>query len=196
MAYNRKWLRDQVAAFMHDRNLGNQVDTFIDIAITKISQLLESQYNEKQVTRSLTASPYGVEADMVSIRNIHYQTSQGGYLLTSVPSHNIEKYATTGNPAVYAVNANSIVIKPFSAGDYDITYFGSMTLGTNDTDTFPALQNYPFLFLDAALAEGYDYKQDPDQRTRYQDKWITEAHEINRRSRTLRQGDVPAMRTL
>jgi cell division transport system permease protein len=40
MTYNRQWLRDQLASYLRDTNIGTQADNLIDLAISKISIVL------------------------------------------------------------------------------------------------------------------------------------------------------------
>lgn len=193
--YNRQWLQNQIGAYSHDRNLGALADTFIDIAITKISNILESQYNETSLTLTLNTAGPDLPADVVTVSQVAYlgdRTIQ----LRSIPTHQWTYYQDTGTPAVYQTKLDRLLIRPFMAGNYGIWYFSRMTLLDDPGATLPALTAYPFLFLDAALAECYDYKQDAELMQRYQDKWLAEVHEINRVTAKLRAGDAPAMRAI
>ena len=191
--YNRQWLQNQIGAYSHDRNLGALADTFIDIAITKISNILESQYNENSQLVTITSNPWTLPDDVVSVSAVGFQ---GGAILRSLPTHQIRRYPETGTPAFYRIKVNNVRFIPFMAGEYGIRYFSRINLLDDPGATHPALTAYPFVFLDAALAECYDYKQDAELMQRYQDKWLAEVHEINRVTSKLRAGDAPAMEAM
>ena len=193
--YNRQWLQNQIGAYSHDRNLGPLADTFIDIAITKISNILESQFNENRLDITLNNNQLLLPDDVVSVFIVAYLGTTG-IILRSVPTHQWSRYQDTGTPAIYQVRNDSINIRPFTEGNYAVWYYSRINLLDDPGATHPALTAYPFLFLDAALAECYDYKQDAELMQRYQDKWLAEVHEINRVTRKLRAGDAPAMRAM
>jgi hypothetical protein len=56
------------------------------------------------------------------------------------------------------------------------------------------MTTYPFIFLEAALSEGYAWKEDGASASAYEKKWLGSVQEVNRKSKKLQQGDTPAMR--
>lgn len=196
MAYDRAWLRSQLASYLHDNELGTLLDEFIDSGAQRIGQLLQSQYNEVSVQRQFNEATFPIEDEWKTIRNIEYQGNRGPATLVKSNQHKFNYYTQTGIPAVYRVSGNAIEVRPFTAGLFNVIYYGRVDIGSQATDTNNALQNYPFLFRSAALAEGYDYKQDYESADRYAQKWVGEATEINFTSAALRQGDAPAQEAI
>lgn len=196
MIYNRQWLRDQLASYMRDPNMGSVQDTFINIACTRLGVMLQSQYNEFTVQRTLSAASYPLEEDMVSFRLVEYNGDGGPYALTGVPSHRVNDYTGDGMPRVYGIKGNNLVVAPFTQGLFDLTFYARVILGDDTSSTNAALQGYPFLFLSATLQAAYEWKQDEGQANRYEQKWMQEVAEINKTSSLLNQGDAPAMRAI
>lgn len=199
MAYDRAWLRTQIGNFIHDTTTGLE-DTFIDMATKKVGVMLEGQANQLTTTYNIATADFPLPDEAISIRVLAYRTAQDSYLLRSVPTHQLANYNDTGvasgSPAVYSIIGGVLKIRPFIAGDYDVTTFTGVDIGPAASDTNDSLEQYPYIFLDAALVEAFDYKQDGTYAGRYESKWLGAVEQVNRVSRKLDQGDVPAMRAM
>ena len=197
--YNRAWLRSNVASYLHDQNLGSTVDTFIDIGALRIGQMLESTANEKLSQFTITDATNPLPDDIVRMRAVFYQLDNGqSVALKSMPTHAISAYvlSSTSTPLFYTIVGDNIVVRPYTAGTYELDYWSTVTIGDNDADTNPALTAYPFIFLNAALEAGYQFKEDESMMMRSQALWTDEVTQINRASRKLAAGDVPAARSV
>lgn len=188
--YNRQWLRDQLQTYLRDNQLSSVQDTLIDMAVKKIGVLAETEYNEITVTQTLTEDSLQLPLSINSFRAVVYND----YALKSVPVHMIETRRSNGTPQVYCQKGNSLIIAPFQAGDYQLTYFERLGLGQEDGDTNSLLQEYPFMYLDGVLAEGYSYKQDIQRTQLHEGKVMNALTTVNRLAAEKNAGDVPAMR--
>ena len=195
MIYNRQWLRDQLTSYLRDSNIDtDRADNLIDLAVSKVGIVLESQYNESMETFSIASTPWQIPSTINAFRTIVVPSGTGGYSLQSMPSHRVENYGGSGSPVVYGVKGNQLLIAPFQAKDYEVTYFRHITLAPESTATDEALTHYPFVFMEAMLSEGYAWKEDMAGSKAYEQKFLGSVQEINRVSRKLQQGDSPAMR--
>ena len=196
MIYNRQWLRDQLTSYLRDSNIDNdRADNLIDLAVSKVGIVLESQYNETLETFPISSSPWPIPSNINAFRTIVVPSGTGGYSLHAMPSHRVENYGGSGQPVVYAVKGNNLLIEPFQSLDYEITYFRHITLDADAAATDEALTHYPFVFMEAMLSEGYAWKEDMEGAKAYEQKFLGSVQEINRVSRQLQQGDAPAMRS-
>ena len=53
MAYDREWLREQVASYLHDSEATPLIDTWIDIGAKRVSQVLQCWEMETEVSLGL-----------------------------------------------------------------------------------------------------------------------------------------------
>ena len=61
-------------------------------------------------------------------------------------------------------------------------YFSNPSALVIDTDTNDVLTNYPYLYLYAALVEGFFYTQDAGGREKALENYTSEVSELNRQS--------------
>ena len=115
--------------------------------------------------------------------------------LRSVPKHEASSYKRTGIPLVYHIEDRKIFPLPFVEGDYRAIYQREVQVPVGDNED-DALTAYPMIFLNAALAEAYDWKQDIEMNMRYEQKWQTEARDVTAIYRSEHTGETPAMRAV
>ena len=115
--------------------------------------------------------------------------------LRSVPKHEAYRYNQTGVPQVYHVEQRKVYPLPRAAGSFRTITVNEVVIPVGDNEV-DALTSYPFVFLNAALAEAYDWKQDAEMNARYENKWLNEAREITTRYRGEHTGDTPSMRAM
>lgn len=115
--------------------------------------------------------------------------------IRSVPKHEATAYKRVGSPLVYLVEDRKIYPLPFNEGDYRAIYLREVEIpvGNNEDD---ALTAYPFIFLNAALSEAYDWKQDAEMNNRYEGKWIQEAQQVTGIYQSEHTGETPSMRAI
>jgi hypothetical protein len=115
--------------------------------------------------------------------------------LRMVPKHEASAYKHTGVPTVYHVEQRRIYPLPFLAGDYRALFLREVEIpiGDNEDDVLTA---YPYIFLNAALSEAYDWKQDENMIARYEQKWQGEAEAVRTVYRSEHTGETPAMRAI
>lgn len=115
------------------------------------------------------------------------------YNLAGVPKHDAGRYKSSGVPEVYYLENRTVYPLPFAEGDYKVIVLEEVEIPVGDNE-HPALTSYPFMFLNAALAEAWDWKQDPEMNARYEQKWQSEAEQVKILYRSEIMGETPAMR--
>lgn len=130
------------------------------------------------------------------ILSVQYRDDAILYDLRSIGRHDSAGYkAATGRPVVYLIEYRNIYPLPFASGDYVAAVLAEVVIpdGTGEVD---ALTSYPFIFLNAALSEAYDWKQDPEMMGRYENKWVAEAEQVKAIYNREKSGEVLAMRAV
>ncbi len=228
--FNRQWLGEQIAGYLKDDTLGPHLDTFIDIAAKRVSQVLECWEMEQEIVNTIqisgrtsvdggnaTGGGGGLVLDGGDAFKADDVTPPGNYLtlpegtrrvlgvqvlsngiyrnLRSVGRHEANAYKGTGSPFYYYVEGKQIRPLPVRDGTYKAQILREVVIpaGTNEVD---ALNAYPFVFLNAALSEAYDWKQNEAMALRYEQKWLNEANEIAGNYRNARGGEVLEVRSI
>jgi hypothetical protein len=197
--YDRAWLRSQLSSWLHDKGLStDDTDTFIDLGAMRIGQMLRATENQYTVDWTLNDDLSALPDDFVAIRTIRHPGNNGLFALHSTSSHEIENMQdrSGGQPLYYQLRGGKIAVRPFVSGTYELTYWGRTDIDEQSTATHPALQAYPYLFLNAALEAGYQWKQDEQLRLSIQSQWLGEVREINRVAARRDAGDAPAQRAM
>lgn len=196
--YNRDWLKTQIQGYLHDASITAHLDTWIDIGAKRVSQILQCAEMEAELTRSTGDANLHIPLSSTERRLLGVQWEQNGiYInLESVPRHDAWRYKRNGNPAVYYIEGRKIWPAPFVDGNYKAQVLQEVVIPADGTSEVDALTAYPFIFLNAALAEAYDWKQDQEMLARYENKWTVEAREVTDLYMSERIGDTPAMRAV
>jgi hypothetical protein len=114
--------------------------------------------------------------------------------LRSIVKHEAYEYKTSGVPKVYLLEDGKIYPYPMQEGTYRAIFLMEVEIPENDET--PAVVAYPYVFLNAALAEAYDWKQDVEMAMRYEQKWQLEAIEARKLYRGEHAGETPSMRAI
>ena len=227
MIYTRQWLQDQIRSYLKDRSLTlAELDTFIDVSVSRLCQVLECTEMETIITGTVQAvgaidggnagsvntqeidggdafnsgevvlSPAAIPLSSNHKRIVVVQYLRDGdwYALRSVPKHEAAAYKVEGQPCVYYIEDSQVFPIPRKEGNARVIALEFFELP--DTGSHPVLQAYPFLFLNAALAEAYDWKQDEVANQRYENKWIGDAEAVTTLYRTTHQGETLSMRAI
>lgn len=227
--YNRQWLRDQVASYLKDRTLSAEIETFIDLAAARVSQIMECREMEVVQTNRLIVSadapldgggsgggstlivdggdafagdeeakptPYVQLTNKVR-RLVQVQVLERGEWrsLKSLPTHSVFPLKRPGVPVNYYIEENRVYPVPLTEGTFRVIYLSQIEIPIGDAAP-KCMSAYPFVFLNAALAEAYDWKQDAELYAAYEQKWLAEATRIREIYRGEMIGEVPAVRAV
>ena len=202
------------------------LDVWIDIASKRVSTTLECNEMEQTISNKLVLQPFttvdGGSATMTELvvidggnaynegnepldyivfpsnwkRLVSVQTLDNGQWrnLRSINKHNAYAYKSDGIPEVYLLEDGKIYPLPLAEGTYRAIFLLEVII--EETGEHPVVAAYPYIFLNAALAEAYDWKQDVEMVARYEGKWQQEADEARRLYRSEHVGETPAMRAI
>lgn len=196
--YNRAWLQEQIKGYLHDASVSAYLDTWIDLGAKRIAQTLQCSEMETELVRSAGDAENYLAGDttLKRVLGVQWQGYSGSYVnLRSVPRHNAGQYKRDGQPAVYLIEDRKIYPLPFNDGNFKAQVLTEVEV-PDDSSTNDVLTAYPFIFLNAALAEAYDWKQNQEMMARYEQKWANEAVAVTERYLSERIGDTPAMRAM
>jgi hypothetical protein len=115
--------------------------------------------------------------------------------LRTIPKHEAAPYKRAGIPQVYLVENRRVYPLPQSSGAFRVIVLAEVEVPDGDNED-AVLSAYPHLFLNAALAEAFDWKQDENMVARYEQKWRQEAEEIRALYRSEHNGETPSMRAV
>ena len=119
------------------------------------------------------------------------------YNLRAVGGHDANPWReSTGDPIVYLVENQNIYPLPFREGSYKARILQEVEFPLQDADIPAAVSAYPFIFLDAALAEAWDWKQDPEMSASYTQKWVRQAQQVRDNYEKEKLGETLAQRAV
>lgn len=172
-------LKTSVANWLDRSDLTDQIPDFITLAESRISRTLRVHEMEErsQMTTIADKDHYGLPEDWLQARHIKVVEGRGGVdrdLEYKTPeAFDIQMArlygASTGEPRFYTVLGNEIRYGPSpSAGKtIEILYYAKPTTLSNTNTSNTILNNYPDIYLYAAVLEGKIYIEDNDGVMKY-----------------------------
>ena len=229
--FDRDWFRAQLTSYLKDDSLDIELDTFLDLAAKRVSQVLRCFEMELQLTLGLAPLQDGVldggfasvntegvvdggdafassfdatrpymeiPGGLIAILSVQaLGTNDTFYNLRSVGMHEANKWRKeTGRAQVYVVENSNIYPYPFSEGSYKARILQEVEFPLQGNEVPAAITAYPFIFLDAALAEAYDWKQDEIMSQKYMQKWVAEAQTVRDNWENENAGEALAVRAV
>ena len=186
-------LADLVVDYGHAPGLLSRAqDIFIPFASKRLGRDLRSSANEDLAVLDADAlgDPFPVPADFGSIRSIVPQDSKR-QALRAKDQVSIQLVPNQGDRAfAYNIKNRAVTVRPFRAILYDFSYHTVPVLDAVNT-TNQVLEDYPFLYLYAALLELHVYRQDEKQRAIALTTYLDEIALINRQQSRARM-NAPA----
>lgn len=196
--YNRDWLKVQIKSYLHDSSVDEQLDTWIDLGCSQVNSLLECEEMETEVVRTVGAPEQFIQLPPGTRKLLSVtRTANGGMVhLRSQSRHAADMYQGVGLSRFYRIDRKMIYPYPWSDADYQALILKDVEIPADGTEEVDALSAYPTLYLTAALAEAYDWKQNGEMGQRYTMKWRDLADSITSIYRSEIVGEVPAMRAM
>ena len=173
MATDYSSLKTEIADFLARDDLTTQIDTFIDLAESRISRELETRSQDTRTTLTTSADNAYVSlpTDMRSIRNVKVMNNPRVTLRYLSPLQVKKEYATTGTglPRVYSVIGDNLFLAPTpdSILNIELTYKASVSSLSDSNTTNTILTRFPDLYLYASLFYAYTYLLDEQRATQY-----------------------------
>ncbi len=194
----RAWLRQNIAGYLHDGSLSAELDTFIDLGAKRISQLMQCVEMEAEITRNKgDANNFiAVPADFQRLLGVQVADNGTWRNLQAISRHDAAYFDGAGLAMVYRIDGGVIQPLPASDSDYRVQYLQEAIVPEDSAETNAVLSAYPMVFLNAALVEAYDWKQDFELVGRFEQKLMGDIRAITRIYLSERAGEVPAMRAV
>ena len=171
---NYSELKTAIADFLARDDLTSQIDTFIDLAESRISRELETRSQESRTTLSTTADNAYVSlpTDMRTIRNVKIMNNPRVTLRYLTPLQIKVEYSTTGTglPRVYSVIGDNLFLAPIPDSTYNIelTFKSGITSLSDSNTSNTILTRYPDLYLYGSLFHAYTYLLDEQRAAQYE----------------------------
>ncbi len=194
MNFDKAWLAQTIAGYMHREDLGQQISSiFIPFATQRIGRDLRSQANNAVIDFEMTANPETLPINFADIRSLSIDDNHGQRLIRSGTLNEMAQYSNAGGRAIYyQINADMLSVSPAQLGTYKLDYFAYPEPLLTDESTNAVLSAYPYLYLYAALVEGFFYTQEPGGHDKAMAQYLSEIEKINKQSASVRGGSMPA----
>lgn len=170
-------LKAEIADWLADDGLTNNIDTFIDLVEARMNRELRIGLLEKRATASTTAGDayVGLPADMNRIRDIVIQGSPSYTLSQASPRDVGEDYhgSASGLPRWYFIKGTELRLapKPDAAYTLEMIYYAKVNPLSDAITTNDILTSHPDLYLFGALAEAAPFLREDDRAALWEAKY-------------------------
>jgi len=158
-------LKASVASWINRTDLSAQIPDFVVLAEALIARTIKVRSQETVVTGTLTGETLAHPTGMLSARRLLVADLPLDYL---TPEQYAElKYATVSGGKFTSIGSTFYILGGASTDTYELTYIGTFTALSADTDTNFVLTNAPEVYLWAALHYAAVYMKDVNAATGY-----------------------------
>jgi hypothetical protein len=158
-------LKNVIADTLNRQDISAVIPTFIKMAEAEIARKVRHWRQEKRVTLTLNEQFETLPGDWLETLKLYLDDGTNIIFspVTEISKAKLSK--ATGKPTMYTINAGEIEFYPAPSQDYNLTmvYRARVPELANDTDTNWILNDYPDVYLYAALAHSAPYLQDDDR---------------------------------
>lgn len=179
-------LLTEIDAWLNRSDLTDRVPTFIRLFEARMNRRLRDPDMECQSTQVTTAdtSNYALPADCRKVRELYLAADPTVTLGYMSPQAMRETYAdnTTGEPVVYTIIGNEVVLAPTPDGEYTLTLTYTQEIpDLNATDTTNwLLTDHPDAYLWGSLCMAEAFLQNDDRLKVWKAAWDEALGEIVR----------------
>lgn len=190
-------LQAEVAAWLHRSNLTDRIPAFIQLAEERMQKHLRAfeMVSSESIAVTSGVATASLPTGFIKMRALRVDNDKGGKVLTYRPAaglRDIEPNATT--PQFYSYENGLLLLSPTpSASVTLIADCYAMPTALSDSNTTNAiLTNYPSIYLQGALAEGYSYLRNMEKMNEANALFERAIKEANKASRDLTKSGVSA----
>jgi hypothetical protein len=185
-------LQADVASYLHRTDLSSgsptPIQSFIEKARLRVARDLRSL--EQETTIVLTSPTNGVFTLPTNFMELR-RASSGGVPLRAANQGELDYWALSSQPAVYAIHGRNFWCP--GATTVDLTYFAIEATLTSGATEHPTMAAQPQIWLYASLAEAGLYIRDFELMDRMTQAYSAEVQAVNARAELARQGVAPSM---
>jgi len=154
-------LKNEIASYLNRTDLSSFLDTFIDLAESRMARdlrLREMETIDTSITTVSGTQSYNLPTGYLEMRYVALQTSPYTFLTYLAPPDFMRVYNAgegSGSPSHYTIIGSKIHLgkMPDSAKVLDLGFFKRPTGLSSSNTTNDILTNFPDLYLYACLAE-------------------------------------------
>ena len=154
-------LKNEIASYLNRTDLSSFLDTFIDLAESRMARdlrLREMETIDTSITTVSGTQSYNLPTGYLEMRYVALQTSPYTFLTYLAPPDFMRVYNAgegSGSPSHYTIIGSQIHLgkMPDSAKVLDLGFFKRPTSLSSSNTTNDILTNFPDLYLYACLAE-------------------------------------------
>lgn len=191
-------LQTEIATLAVRDDLTDLIPNFIGYAENWFQRELFSPEREETVTLTVTNGVASLPTDFGGVKMIYVDGTTDTVLdpMTAAKLRTSYPTATTGTPMHYAFEGETVLFGPVPSSGLVIKmkYIEGITALSTDNTTNWLLTDHPDLYVNAALAELFDYTRDADQAALRRQKAVVAANSINRQGQR-RKGNSGPLRT-
>jgi hypothetical protein len=172
-------LKTQVAAWLHRNDLTDRIPTFIEFATHRLTRSITSPRMEASTTLSVVNGVASIPSNFraavsMTLGTVEYKA------ITAADMRAMDQGGIRPTYPVYSIVNNQIKVYPAESSSPTFIYSIHLTNLVADADTNWVLQDYPDVYLMAALAEARKFVLDDTRLVQYEQMTIARIAELNR----------------
>lgn len=188
-------LQTEIGTLSVRDDLEDMIPNFIGYAESWFQRELFSPEREESTTLTVTDGVATLPVGFGGVKMVYVDGSSDTVLKQVTPSALRAMYptATTGTPLHFAIEGMTMLFGTIPSGSTVIIlkYIEGITPLSDDADTNWLLTAHPDLYVNAGLAELYDYTRDDDAASKRRQKAVIIAESINREGRRRKTNSGP-----
>lgn len=172
-------LKTEVAAWLHRNDLTDRIPTFIEFATNRLSRSITSPRMEASTTLSVVNGVASIPGNFrsaiaMTLGTVEYKA------ITAADLRAMNQGGIRPTYPVYSIVNNQFNVYPAESSSPTLIYSVQLTNLVADADTNWVLQDYPDVYLMAALAEARKFVLDDTRLVQYEQMTIARIAELNR----------------
>jgi len=172
-------LKTEVAAWLHRNDLTDRIPTFIEFATNRLARTITSPRMEASTTLSVVNGVASIPSNFrsavaMTLGTVEYKA------ITAADMRAMNQGGIRPTYPVYSIVNNQFNVYPADSSSPTLIYSVQLTNLVADADTNWVLQDYPDVYLMAALAEARKFVLDDTRLVQYEQMTIARIAELNR----------------
>lgn len=152
-------LKSEIIDWLARTDLAAKVDTFIDLCESVLNRELRMRQQETRLAIAVTSQATPLPADFLEFRHVALSDNPDKPLKYVAPEAFVSTRYETGEPKVYTIVGEQILIAPYQDCTLDTVYFAKIpALSDANTSNF-ILETHPELYLYGSLIQAEAFMQ-------------------------------------
>ena len=186
-------LKLEVANYMHRTDLDGFIAGFIEKARTRINRDLRVREMLIQADVTPVTNPFSLPDGFLEMRDMYHLRGNNRITLILTNRKKLNEFlsavSTDSNPQYYSIDGLAIETRPGGIGIvFTQLFYTEEQEFVSDSDTRLTLDQYPTIWLYAALIEGHSFTQDLELMNSVQEFYVSEVSQANAQSSDAESG--------